>query len=445
MSIIKFKKRKGDAALFAIVALAVSGVIALGLAKVQHYGFHTLDRSEEFLKAEQFALEASEEIRNTSFAAVAALPKTQISSGTQNEPGKATPSGYYKEVQISRDGIFKDCKVNIYKGDNNTPVLSVNVTKVNPRSLVWGGFTNNTEDSEDETATITNETWSALTTQNFVNGKLINDYKMTDGKGTFTAKASIDYINDKLKNYIEDYKCLKRPAKSGVGTNRQPIFVNNDKLATVCAVNYTLNENTAAPNIGILRKDSSGNITLDYWDYENFSNGTNTPGTTTPDSGSDGGNAGTNINSSENLPEETQWIFDECHNFKQTVELKIPAGVKILCLNGSTYAEVSTNGGVGTYTSANASVKVICNDTSKKWFDLYSNAEGTWNYTDTHISSDGYDTYIGVTPGKTYRMKIEILAETCIDSTEEGADASSRLRIGYSKAINEKVPDITDY
>lgn len=302
MSMIKLKKRKGDAALFAIVALAVSGVIALGLAKVQHYGFHTLDTSEEFLKAEQFALEASEEIRNTSFAAVAALPKTQISSGTQNEPGKATPSGYYKEVQISRDGIFKDCKVNIYKGDNNNPVLSVNVTKVNPRSLVWGGFTNNTEDSEDGTAEVPNETWSALTTQNFVNGKLINDYRMTDGKGTFTAKASIDYINDKLKNYIEDYKCLKRPAKQGVGTNRQPIFVNNNKLATVCAVNYTLNENTAAPNIGILRKDSSGNITLDYWDHDSYLNGTTTPGTTTPDSGSGGGNAGTNINGSVIAP-----------------------------------------------------------------------------------------------------------------------------------------------
>lgn len=298
MSIIKFKKRKGDAALFAIVALAVSGVIALGLAKVQHYGFHTLDTSEEFLKAEQFALEASEEIRNTSFDAVTALPKTQINSGSQNKSGKATPSGYYKEVQISRDGIFKDCKVNIYKGDNNNPVLSVNVTKVNPRSLVWGGFTNNTEDSEDGTATVPNETWSALTTQNFVNGKLINDYRMTDGKGTFTAKASIDYINDKLKNYIEDSKCLKRPAKSGVGTNRQPIFVNNDKLATVCAVNYTLNDNTAAPNIGILRKDSSGNITLDYWDHDSYLNGTNTPGTTTPDSGSSGGNAGTVIGSS---------------------------------------------------------------------------------------------------------------------------------------------------
>lgn len=302
MSMIKFKKRKGDAALFAIVALAVSGVIALGLAKVQHYGFHTLDTSEEFLKAEQFALEASEEIRNTSFNAVTAIPKTQINSGNRDKSGKATPSGYYKEVQISRDGIFKDCKVNIYKGDNNNPVLSVNVTKVNPSSLVWGGFTNNTEDSEDGTTTVTNETWSALTTQNFVNGKLINDYRITDGKGTFTAKASIDYINDKLKNYIEDFKCLKRPANSGVGTNRQPIFVNNNKLATVCAVNYTLNENTAAPNIGILRKDSSGNITLDYWNHDSYLNGTTTPGTTTPDSGSGGGNAGTNINGSVIAP-----------------------------------------------------------------------------------------------------------------------------------------------
>lgn len=317
MSMIKLKKRKGDAALFAIVALAVSGVIALGLAKVQHYGFHTLDTSEEFLKAEQFALEASEEIRNTSFAAVAALPKTQISSGTQNEPGKATPSGYYKEVQISRDGIFKDCKVNIYKGDNNNPVLSVNVTKVNPRSLVWGGFTNNTENSEDGTAAVPNETWSALTTQNFVNGKLINDYKMTDGKGTFTAKASIDYINDKLKNYIEDYKCLKRPAKQGVGTNRQPIFVNNDKLATVCAVNYTLNENTAAPNIGILRKDSSGNITLDYWDHDSYLNGTNTPGTTTPDPDG-GGNIGTVIGSS--APKYFDFEFDDQEWIIKTID-----------------------------------------------------------------------------------------------------------------------------
>lgn len=423
MSMIKFKKRKGDAALFAIVALAVSGVIALGLAKVQHYGFHTLDTSEEFLKAEQFALEASEEIRNTSFNAVTAIPKTQISSGTQNEPGKATPSGYYKEVQISRDGIFKDCKVNIYKGDNNNPVLSVNVTKVNPRSLVWGGFTNNTEDSEDGTTTITNETWSALTTQNFVNGKLINDYRMTDGKGTFTAKASIDYINDKLKNYIEDSKCLKRPANSGVGTNRQPIYVNNDKLATVCAVNYTLNENTAAPNIGILRKDSSGNITLDYWDHDSYLNGTNTPGTNTPDSSSGDGNAGTNINGSENLPDTTACLFyksvDSGDSFSKVVDIKVPEGCKVLSISSSYW----TGGGEF---DGGAFVKNV--NSSKVW-----------------VSTSSANVLVGVTSGKVYKLQIG-LSSNDIGSGDDTYDRSSAsLSIGYSKSINEKLPDITDY
>lgn len=404
MSMIKLKKRKGDAALFAIVALAVSGVIALGLAKVQHYGFHTLDTSEEFLKAEQFALEASEEIRNTSFDAVTAIPKTQISSGSRDKSGKATSSGYYKEVQISRDDIFKDCKVSIYKGDDNNPVLSVNVTKVNPRSLVWGGFTNNTEDSEDGTTAVTNETWSALTTQNFVNGKLINDYRMTDGKGTFTAKASIDYINDKLKNYIEDSKCLKRPAKSGVGTNRQPIFVNNNKLATVCAVNYTLNENTAAPNIGILRKDSSGNITLDYWDHDSYLNGTNTPGTT-PDSS--GGNAGTPIEGT--LPEEETVLGTTEGSYT------VPAGVKILkisceieAVGDPGHGEFGSSGGSGAFLYVNDKVIDSINDNG------------------SFIMS--FDGYIKVTPGEVIRIR--------------AVHHFNRLSISYSKSINEKSPSV---
>lgn len=443
MSMFK-RKRKGEAVLFAIVALAVSGLIAVGLARIQHYGTHTLDTSEEFLKAEQYALEVTEQLRSTSYSAVAAMPKTKISSGTAgSKPGDYKFSGYYKEIVIQNDGIFKDCKVNIYKDNTDRPVLSLSVAKVEPKALVWGGLS---EDLDESTESGGNRSWSAQTTQNYVGGKLINDYTAVDADGSFSAAASVDYINNKLKDYIEEEKCLNRTSKAEVGSNRQPIFVNGNREAAVCNVSYRLNENTAAPNIGILRKDSSGNIQLDYWDHDSYFNGNNTSGTTTPDSGSGGGNAGTNINGSENLPEETQWIFDECNNFKQTVELKIPAGVKVLCLKGSTYAEVSTNGGVGTYSSADASVKVICNDTSKKWFDLYSNAEGTWDYTGhTSVSSDGYDTYIGVTPGKTYRMKIEILAEACVDSTEESAEASSRLRIGYSKSINEKLPDITDY
>lgn len=295
------RKRKGEAVLFAIVALAVSGLIAVGLARIQHYGTHTLDTSEEFLKAEQYALEVTEQLRSTSYSAVAAMPKTKISSGTAgSKPQDYKFSGYYKEIVIQNDGIFKDCKVNIYKDDTDRAVLSLSVAKVDPKALVWGGLN---DDLDLDTSASGNSSWSAQTTQNYVGGKLINDYTAVDADGSFSAAASVDYINNKLKDYIEEEKCLNRTSKAEVGSNRQPIFVNGKREAAVCNVSYRLNENTAAPNIGILRKDSSGNIQLDYWDHDSYFNGTNTPGTGTtlppgtpdPDGG---GNTGTVIGSS---------------------------------------------------------------------------------------------------------------------------------------------------
>lgn len=289
------RKRKGEAVLFAIVALAVSGLIAVGLARIQHYGTHTLDTSEEFLKAEQYALEVTEQLRSTSYSAVAAMPKTKISSGTAgSKPQDYKFSGYYKEIVITNDGIFKDCKVNIYKDNTDRPVLSLSVAKVDPKALVWGGLSDNLDESTESGG---NRSWSAQTTQNYVGGKLVNDYTAVDADGSFSAAASVDYINNKLKDYIEEEKCLNRTTKAEVGSNRQPIFVNGNREAAVCNVSYRLNENTAAPNIGILRKDSAGNITLDYWDHDSYFNGNNTSGTTTPDPG-DGGNTGTVIGSS---------------------------------------------------------------------------------------------------------------------------------------------------
>lgn len=304
------RKRKGEAVLFAIVALAVSGLIAVGLARIQHYGTHTLDTSEEFLKAEQYALEVTEQLRSTSYSAVAAMPKTKISSGTAgSKPGDYKFSGYYKEIVIQNDGIFKDCKVNIYKDDTDRPVLSLSVAKVDPKALVWGGLS---EDLDESTESSGNRSWSAQTTQNYVGGKLVNDYTAVDADGSFSAAASVDYINNKLKDYIEREKCLNRTSKAEVGSNRQPIFVNGNREAAVCNVSYRLNENTAAPNIGILRKDSAGNITLDYWDHDSYFNGNNTSGTTTPDTGSGGGNAGTVIPPASDVEKES---------FSMTVDL----------------------------------------------------------------------------------------------------------------------------
>lgn len=396
------RKRKGEAVLFAIVALAVSGLIAVGLARIQHYGTHTLETSEEFLKAEQYALEVTEQLRSTSYSAVAAMPKTKISSGTAGSKSQDYKfSGYYKEIVITNDGIFKDCKVNIYKDNTDRPVLSLSVAKVDPKALVWGGLSENLDESTESGG---NRSWSAQTTQNYVGGKLINDYTAVDADGSFSAAASVDYINNKLKDYIEEEKCLNRTSKSEVGSNRQPIFVNGKREAAVCNVSYRLNENTAAPNIGILRKDSAGNIQLDYWDHDSYFNGTNTPGTTTPDSGSGGGNAGTPIEGT--LPEKETVLGTSEGSYT------VPAGVKILKIDCDIEPVLRDHGGNSGALYVNG--KKIAEE---------SFLGNDYNYTVWVLA------YIEVTPGET--ISIRAYSEF------------ANLSISYSKSINEKLPNVS--
>lgn len=440
------RKRKGEAVLFAIVALAVSGLIAVGLARIQHYGTHTLDTSEEFLKAEQYALEVTEQLRSTSYSAVAAMPKTKISSGTAgSKPQDYKFSGYYKEIVITNDGIFKDCKVNIYKDNTDRPVLSLSVAKVDPKALVWGGLSDNLDESTESGG---NRSWSAQTTQNYVGGKLVNDYTAVDADGSFSAAASVDYINNKLKDYIEEEKCLNRTSKAEVGSNRQPIFVNGNREAAVCNVSYRLNENTAAPNIGILRKDSAGNITLDYWDHDSYFNGNNTSGTTTPDTGSGGGNAGTNINGSENLPEEETMLirwegsevdiidslggnyvdgvnmdYDDIGNFYHDYTIAIPKNVKVIKLDNTAYCF-----GRQIFYSELTNL-----DSNKKW--------SCSAVKDTTSESGADLKYVGVTPGKIYKLRFGVI----IGGDALDGNSTSDIVVTYSKSINEKIPDIIDY
>lgn len=435
MSMFK-RKRKGEAVLFAIVALAVSGLIAVGLARIQHYGTHTLDTSEEFLKAEQYALEVTEQLRSTSYSAVAAMPKTKISSGTAgSKPGDYKFSGYYKEIVIQNDGIFKDCKVNIYKDDTDRPVLSLSVAKVDPKALVWGGLSDNLDESTESGG---NRSWSAQTTQNYVGGKLINDYTAVDADGSFSAAASVDYINNKLKDYIEEEKCLNRTTKAEVGSNRQPIFVNASREAAVCNVSYRLNENTAAPNIGILRKDSAGNITLDYWDHDSYFNGNNTSGTTTPDTGSGGGNAGTNINGSVTLPDEEKLISSKDYELEwsedkkyllidDTVSFTVPDGVKVVKIELWAGALSDTNHG------SEPSSDILLPE--------YDNISLSANCPSQSGAFESYhkEWYMDVSASK--NIKLVVQGELNKGGREQ--ESTSGIKIYYSKSINERIPDVT--
>lgn len=98
-----------------------------------------------------------------------------------------------------------------------------------------------------------------------------------------------------------------------------------------------------------------------------------------------------------------------------TVTITVPAGVKVLKVSGDVYHEHEGEVALDVY-----SVK-----SKKYWLSVYGyeSAIATW--------------YVGVTPNKSYTLKLGTSSET---GTESGS-----VVISYSQSINNQTPRVTDY
>ena len=98
-----------------------------------------------------------------------------------------------------------------------------------------------------------------------------------------------------------------------------------------------------------------------------------------------------------------------------TVTITVPAGVKVLKVSGDVYHEHEGEVALDVY-SVNG---------KKYWLSLwgYENAYDIW--------------YVGVTPNKSYTLKLATDSET---GTESGS-----VTISYSQSINNQTPKVTDY
>lgn len=98
-----------------------------------------------------------------------------------------------------------------------------------------------------------------------------------------------------------------------------------------------------------------------------------------------------------------------------TVTITVPAGVKVLKVEGDVYHEHEGEVALDVY-SVNG---------KKYWLSVYNYeyASGIW--------------YVGVTPNKSYTLKLSTDSET---GTESGS-----VVISYSQSINNQTPKVTDY
>ena len=98
-----------------------------------------------------------------------------------------------------------------------------------------------------------------------------------------------------------------------------------------------------------------------------------------------------------------------------TVTITVPAGVKVLKVSGDVYHEHE----------GEVALDVYSVNSKKYWLSVY-------NY---EYASDIW--YVGVTPNKSYTLKLSTDSET---GTKSGS-----VVISYSQSINNQTPKVTDY
>lgn len=98
-----------------------------------------------------------------------------------------------------------------------------------------------------------------------------------------------------------------------------------------------------------------------------------------------------------------------------TVTITVPAGVKVLKVSGDVSHEHE----------GEVALDVYSVNSKKYWLSVY-------NY---EYASDIW--YVGVTPNKSYTLKLSTDSET---GTESGS-----VTISYSQSINNQTPKVTDY
>lgn len=98
-----------------------------------------------------------------------------------------------------------------------------------------------------------------------------------------------------------------------------------------------------------------------------------------------------------------------------TVTITVPAGVKVLKVSGDVYHEHE----------GEVALDVYSVNSKKYWLSI-------WDHNSAH---DIW--YVGVTPNKSYTLKLSTSSET---GTESGS-----VVISYSQSINNQTPKVTDY
>ena len=133
-----------------------------------------------------------------------------------------------------------------------------------------------------------------------------------------------------------------------------------------------------------------------------------------------------------NLPQTDTLLADISYTYNNNYHLTIPSGVNVIYCSGHTEASVDREGECEV-------ALIIKNNTNNKYWNNDIENGGGGDTVDAYC-----ECYIGVTPGKTYNLSINTMAN--FESWEGYPGyADSDVKIYYSASINNHAIDVADY
>lgn len=403
----KSKFHKGSSVLVStLITAAASAMIGYGITKMIATGIDSINNQQVKMQAQQYAASRINVLRSVRYDNLAGMTKRQI--GTTD---------YYEEVTKTSDsdGSIGDAyQVAIYKGaDSNNPITTMNFYRSNPGILL-----DNQVESGSGNADSSALIQSAL--KDYTNSQFGEGAESESSSKAMGIKSFTSYVDGLLSKYrinaVAAWNIEGSNTFNQNGSDRRPIYIDKGSRYNYAAqgsVTYSMSGNSKG-YLATVTKDSNGLYYVDYIEKD------------TPDESTGGGTGGGSTSgpsSSENLPDAETSLFyksvDSGRSFSKVVDIKIPEGCKVLSISSDYWTGGETFDG-------GAFVKNV--NSSKVW-----------------INSSSANVLIGVTSGKVYSLQIG-LSSNDVGSGDDTYDRSSAsLGISYSKSINEKTPDITDY
>ncbi len=259
MSEVDLKKfiHKGSSVLvMSLVSVGAMASIAFGISKMHELNYSGIRASHAKIQADQYAQDRAAILRSMDFGSISVMPKRVVAGTAVSGENENT---YYEEVveEPSETGVYKEFKVNIYKGkDNNDVCSSLVIRKTNPGYLIDGQLVGGDEASDKKAL-------NSEASQNYAKSRFNDGLDSVSSTNAMSAQALKLHVESVLADYVKADNAVKHEKGKGVGSIKNPVYVALDGYVKQGKVTTRMDVNSSSSKIAVLTKENN----VYYIDY----------------------------------------------------------------------------------------------------------------------------------------------------------------------------------